>query len=144
MIYGVVTVGRLMELNLEHYTSSWPDDDPDANFKREVAEYTRADPMPALCQLAENTHIPIGALVRYVLVKWTAEGSEALMALGPRMVQRLWAVCECAESRGTDAARLDAYAQLRDMLSWLRLPLVSGGPPPNPLVSGGPPPNPLE
>ncbi|MGH8899494.1 MAG: DUF6027 family protein [Egibacteraceae bacterium] len=110
-------------MELERYLGCWPDDDPDANFKREVAEYTRADPEPTMRQLAENTGIPVGALVRYVLVKWTAEGSEALMALGPRMVGRLWAACERAESEGTDAARLTAYAQLRDMLSWLRLPL---------------------
>ncbi|MGH8901412.1 MAG: DUF6027 family protein [Egibacteraceae bacterium] len=110
-------------MELERYIGSWPDDDPDANFKREVAEYTRADPMPTMRQLAENTCIPVGALIRYVLVKWTAEGSEALMALGPRMVSRLWTACEHAESEGTDAARLAAYAQLREMLSWLRLPL---------------------
>lgn len=110
-------------MELERFTGTWPDDDPDANFKREVAEYTRADPMPTVWQLAERTGIPAGALVRYVLVKWTAEGSEALMALGPRMVQRLWSACERAESEGTDAARLAAYAQLHDMLSWLRLPL---------------------
>jgi hypothetical protein len=110
-------------MELQRYTGHWPDDDPDANFKREVTEYTRADPMPTVRQLSQNTGIPIGALVRYVLVKWTAEGSEALMALGPRMVERLWAACDSAESEGTDAARLTAYAQLRDMLSWLRLPL---------------------
>lgn len=110
-------------MELERFTGPWPDDDPDANFKREVAEYTRADPMPTLRQLAEHTGIPLGALIRYVLVKWTAEGSEALLALGPRMIERLWAACEHAEAEATDAARLQAYAQLRAMLSWLRLPL---------------------
>jgi len=39
-------------------------------------------------------------------------------------VHRLWAACETADNAGTDAARLDAYQQLRQMISWLRLPLV--------------------
>jgi hypothetical protein len=113
---------------LERFSDVWPDDDPDANFKREVSEYTRADPMPTVRQLAEHTGIPVGALVRYVLVKWTAEGSEALMALGPRMLQRLWTICEHAEAEGTDTARLEAYRRLHDLLSWLCLPLSGGNP----------------
>jgi hypothetical protein len=36
------------------------------------------------------------------------------------MVERLWAVCETAESDNTEPARLAAYDQLRQMLSWLR------------------------
>ena len=40
------------------------------------------------------------------------------------MVQRLWDVCERAEGEATDESRLAAYDQLRQMLSWLRLPLV--------------------
>jgi hypothetical protein len=110
-------------MRLQPFTGSWPDDDPDANFKREVAEYTRNDPLPTLRRLAENTGIPLDALVRYVLVKWTAEGSEALMAAGPRMIQRLNAVCDRAEAEDTDEARLRAYDQLRQMLAWLRIPL---------------------
>jgi hypothetical protein len=108
---------------LEAYTGSWPQDDPDANFKREVAEYTKQDPLATLRQLSANTGIPLGALVSYALVKWTAEGSEALLALGPRTVNRMWAAVERAESEGSDAARLAAYDQLRQMISWLRVPL---------------------
>jgi hypothetical protein len=65
-------------------------------------------------------------LARYALVKWTAEGSEALLALGPRTVERLWDVVREAEEAGTNAARLDAFEQLRQMLSWLRAPLDEG------------------
>jgi hypothetical protein len=43
------------------------------------------------------------------------------------MVHRLWAVAEKAEETNTDNARLEAYAQLRQMVSWLRLPLVDEG-----------------
>ena len=116
-----------MELELEPYRGSWDADDRDANFKTEVAEYTRNDPLPTVQQLSRNTGIPVGALVRYVLVKWTAEGSEALLAAGPRLVERMWAVVEQAESAGTDAARLQAYDTLRQMVSWLRMPLQEEG-----------------
>jgi hypothetical protein len=110
-------------MELERYTGTWDDDDRDANFKAQVAEYTRTDPLPTLERLSTNTGIPVGALVRYVLVRWAAEGSEALMALGPRLVERLWNVVVEAESDGSDAARLQAYDTLRQMISWLRVPL---------------------
>jgi hypothetical protein len=109
---------------LERYTGSWHDDDPDANFKREVAEYTRADPLETLNTLSANTAIPVGVLARYVLVKWAAEGSEALLALGPGLVGRMWRVVADAEEAGTDRARLAAYDTLHQMISWLRQPLT--------------------
>jgi hypothetical protein len=40
------------------------------------------------------------------------------------MVHRLWEPIEVAEESGTDAARLAAYNQLRQMIEWLRFPLV--------------------
>ena len=110
-------------MELEQYTGPWSDDDRDANFKAQVAEYTRNDPLPTFEQLSRNTGIPVGALVRYVLVRWAAEGSEALMALGPALVERLWRVVSDAEDADTDEARLRAYDQLRQMISWLRVPL---------------------
>lgn len=110
-------------MDLHPYTGTWDDDDPHANFKREVAEYSRADPLPTFEQLAADTGVAVGALLRYALVKWAAEGSEALLALGPRTVERLWEVVDRAEQQGTDSARLAAYDTLRQMLSWLRAPL---------------------
>ena len=71
--------------------------------------------------------MPEGAVVHYVLAKWASAGSGGLLELGPTMVHRLWAVVEKAEETGTDAARLEAYEQLRQMISWLRLPLVDEG-----------------
>lgn len=110
-------------MDLHPYTDHWADDDPHANFKREVAEYTRNDPVPTLEALADATGVPAAAIARYALVKWTAEGSEALLSVGPRTVERLWDVVERAEQTGTDDARLAAYDQLRQMISWLRAPL---------------------
>ena len=118
-------------MKLEQYTGEWSDDDRDANFKAEVAEYTRNDPLPTLERLSANTGIPVGALVRYVLVRWAGEGSEALLALGPRLVERLWAVVEAAEAEDSDEARLRAYDTLRQMISWLRVPLE-----PSPVQAG--------
>ena len=114
------------DIVLERYDGSWPPDDPDANFKREVAERTRLDPMPTLERLSEGTGVPVGSLARYALVRWVSEGSEALLALGPATVERMWAHVEAAEAEGTDAARLAAYDALRQMVSWLRLPLEEG------------------
>jgi hypothetical protein len=113
-------------VRLERYTGPWADDDPDANFKAEVALYARADPLVTVRNLARNLDIPEGALVRYVLARWATAGSAGLLELGPSMVHRLWGVVESAEAEGTDAARLGAYEQLRQMISWLRLPLVEG------------------
>jgi hypothetical protein len=123
-------------MDLHAYTDPWDDADPDANFKAEVAAYTRNDPLPTLQQLSANTGIPIGALARYVLVKWAAEGSETLLAVGPRTVERLWGVIEQAEAAGTDEARLGAYEVLRQMIGWLRAPLAEQISPP-----GAPPPS---
>lgn len=110
-------------VQLHRYDAEWSPEDPDANFKAAVAEWTVQDPLPTFQQLSANTGIPVGALVRYVLVRWAAEGSEALLHLGPRTVERLWQVVEDAEAADSDEARLAAYDQLRQMLSWLRAPL---------------------
>ena len=110
-------------VRLETYVGPWPDDDPDANFKADVAAYSLLDPLSTLTRLGRNIDVPIGALCRYVLAKWASGGSEALLELGPSTVRRMAAVCADAEAAGTDDARLRAYEQLRQMIDWLDLPL---------------------
>ena len=110
-------------MDLAPYTGPWADDDPDANFKAQVAEYSRNDPLPTLETLSRNLDIPVGALARYILVRWEAEGSEALLAMGPRLVERLWGVVSAADQDGTDAAKVAAFETLRQMIGWLRVPL---------------------
>jgi hypothetical protein len=83
--------------------------------------------MATISRLAAAMGIPEGAVVHYVLAKWASAGSGGLLELGPSMVHRLWAPVEEAEGIGTDEARLEAYEQLRQMISWLRLPLVGDG-----------------
>jgi len=102
-------------------------DDPDANFKADVALYSHVDPMTTIRRLSAAMGMPEGAIVHYVLAKWASAGSGGLLELGPTMVHRLWEAVERAEEEGTDQARLDSYRQLSQMISWLRLPLVDDG-----------------
>ena len=110
-------------VRLEAWTGPWADDDRDANFKADIATYAHVDPLTTVTNLAEAIDVPVGAIVRYVLARWATEGSGGLLELGPHMVHRLAALVDAAEHAGTDEARLDAYAQLRDIIRWLAFPL---------------------
>lgn len=114
-------------VRLEAYTGPWAADDPDANFKHDVSLYSRLDPLLTLRNMSANIGVPVGALARYVLAKWATAGSGALMELGADAVRRLWAPIERAERAGTDAARLAAYDELRQLVSWLKVPLDDEG-----------------
>ena len=111
-------------VRLERWNGPWPDDDPDANFKAEIALYANVDPMTTIDNLATGVNVPAGAIVRYVLARWASGGSGGILEMGPSMINRLVAVCEEAEATGTDAARLAAYDQLRQMIQWLQFPLI--------------------
>ena len=116
---------------LEAWTGPWPSDDPDANNNAEIALYAKQDPMSTLRGLSDAIGVPVGAIARYVLARYETSGSGGLLELGPSMVHRLWAPIEAVESTGSDEARLQAYEQIRQMVSWLRLPLIgdAGYPP---------------
>ena len=114
----------IRSVDLSPWSGPWSDDDPDANFKADVALYAHIDPMTTIANLAHAMGMPEGAIVRYVLAKWATAGSGGLLELGPSMIHRLRQPVEEAEAAGTDGDRLKAYDQLRQMLSWLRLPLV--------------------
>jgi hypothetical protein len=111
-------------VDLVPWTGPWREDDPDANFKRDIALYALVDPLATVSNLATAVDVPVGAIVWYVLAKWASAGSGGLLELGPSVIHRLWEPIERAEAAGTDEARLAAYEQLRQMLSWLRLPLT--------------------
>jgi hypothetical protein len=110
-------------VTLARWSGPWPDDDPDANFKADVALYSLVDPLSTIENLSAGLDVPVGAICRYVLAKWATGGSGGLLELGPTMTIRLAEVCERAETEGTDDARLAAFAQLREMILWLRMPL---------------------
>jgi len=111
-------------VRLESWDGPWSPDDPDANFKADIALYSRHDPMMTIRGLSASIGVSEGAIVRYVLAKYATSGSGGLLEVGPSMTHRLWQPVEVAEATGTDAARLAAYDQLRQMISWLRFPLV--------------------
>lgn len=110
-------------VHLARWQGPWPADDKDANLKADIALYALTDPMRTITGLATSIDVPEGAIVRYVLARWASEGASGLLELGPTMTRRLHGVCTAAEAADTDQARLTAYHQLRQMLSWLHHPL---------------------
>jgi hypothetical protein len=108
---------------LEPYQATWPADDPNADFRSKVAEYSRLDPVPTLENLSRSTGIPVGSLARFVLVRYCISGSDALIEMGPRVVRQMDEIIQQAEATNTDAARLDAYRALKAIMSWLIVPL---------------------
>ncbi|MEZ4590321.1 MAG: DUF6027 family protein [Chloroflexota bacterium] len=112
-------------IELKPYEDSWEVNDPHANFKEEVALYSVADPLPTLENLSQDTGIPVPALIRYILVKYTASGSDAVLAMTPYALRQMQDHIDKAETANTDEARLAAYAALRQMISWLTIGPVS-------------------
>ena len=110
-------------VSLEVFDWEWDERDRDANFKQEVAMYSREDPMPTIETMSRNLSIPIGVIVRYVMVKWATSGSAGLLEVGPRAVQQMAEVIADAERGGTDEDRLAAYRKLSQVISWLNVPL---------------------
>ena len=108
---------------LHPFRGSWPPGDKDANFKDEVANYSRVDPMTTLDNMSRNLDIPVGALARYILVKWAASGSEGLMEIGPIVVRQMQDLVDKAEALDSDEARLQAFHALKQIVSWLKVPL---------------------
>lgn len=118
-----MTDGEAPVVRLSRWSGPWDAGDPDANFKRDVAASGALDPLVTLRGLSASTGIPVGALVRYVLARWATAGSGGLLELGPSMAERLWEPIARAETADDDEQRLAAYHQLREMVSWLRVPL---------------------
>ncbi|MDP6301765.1 MAG: DUF6027 family protein [SAR202 cluster bacterium] len=111
------------QLTLDRFDWEPDESDKDANFKHQVATYTLADPMPTMRGMSRNLNIPVGCIARYILVKWAASGSDALLLAGPVVVKQMSEVVDNAESAGTDEAKLAAYESLSQIVSWLRVPL---------------------
>ena len=84
-----------------------------------MAGYTSADPLPTLENLSRGTGIPVECLIRYVLVKYAASASEALLAMDPIVFRQMREHVRKAEETGTAAGRLEAYAALKSMMAWL-------------------------
>jgi hypothetical protein len=98
------------------------DDDahPHANFRAEVAAHTLEDPLATLENLSRDTGIPVGSLVRYVLCRWAASGSEALLGMGPVTFEQMESVVSRAQEAGTMEAKAEGFAALAEIVGWLR------------------------
>ncbi len=110
-------------ITLEGWRGPWPDDDKDANLKADIALYAHVDPLRTVRGLSNSIDVPVGAIVHYVLARWASEGASGLLELGPTLSRRLNAVCNEAETVGSEETKLAAYEQLRQMISWLNYPL---------------------
>ncbi|HVV35591.1 MAG TPA: DUF6027 family protein [Acidimicrobiales bacterium] len=121
----MTTPGR--DVHVAPWDGEWPADDGDANFKADIVLYKHSDPLSTLDNLSRAIGVPVGGLVHYVLARWASAGSAAALEMGPSMIDRLWEHVETAEAAGTDDARLAAYDALKQMVSWLRIPLADNG-----------------
>lgn len=111
--------GTWPRVTLAPWPGPVPDDHPDANFLADLATFSLADPMPTLERLATALDVPVGALARYVLAKWTTAGSEAVLAVGPSALARLRGTIDRARAAGTEAARLAAWDEVVQQVEWL-------------------------
>lgn len=116
-------------IRLERWDGRWPDEDPFADLKADVAAYGHLDPLETLRGLSEASGVPVGALARYVLARWAAGGAEGLLELGASGVDHLARTVEEGERVGTDAARLAGWETVRDVVRWLRAGLEAADDP---------------
>lgn len=114
---------RVRQISLEPWSGTWDVDDPNSNFKADVALYSLVDPLVTLRGLSAATDLPLGSLAHYVLARFATAGSSGMLELGPAIIQRLWEPVARAEETGDDQDRLRAYDQIRVLLAWLRGPL---------------------
>lgn len=91
------------------------------SFQTDVECYTAVDPMPTLQNLSTLTGVPVEKIVKYVLVKYAASASDALLAMDPIVFRQMRELVTRAEDKGTDTARLEAYHSLKSIIAWLGL-----------------------
>ena len=74
------------------------------------------DPMPTLRNLAANTGLEVEDVVHHALVRYAADGAEALLSIEPHSLQRLFA-----------ARRAEDWPAVGAILDWLEAGLTSEG-----------------
>ena len=85
------------------------DPHPDQNFRDAVALSQLADPMPTLEALASNTDLPVAEVVHHALVRYAADGAEALLAVGPQSLRELVAARQAGD-----------WAKVGSLIDWLQ------------------------
>ena len=58
-----------------------------------------------------------------MLAKWATGGSEGMLLVGGITLKRMQNICHREENVDTKQARLAAYAELRQIVDWLNVPL---------------------
>jgi hypothetical protein len=82
--------------------------DADEGFRQSVADSRLVDPMPTLRRLSETTAISVDDLVHHALARWVSAGSEALLAIGPQVLEEL-----------VDARRREDWEKVGGIIDWL-------------------------
>jgi len=91
------------------------------SFQSDVECYTAVDPMPTLRNLSNLTGVPVEKIVQYVLVKYAASGSDALLAMDPIVFRQMREIVARTEAADTDAARIEGYESLKQLVNFLGL-----------------------
>jgi hypothetical protein len=81
---------------------------PDRNFRDAVALSRLVDPLPTFEALARSTGLPVEDVVHHALVRYASEGSEALLALGPRSLREL-----------VSARKAEDWRKVAAIIDWL-------------------------
>jgi len=95
----------------------------EGRFQQIVADYTSLDPMPTLERLSRSEGIPVGALAKFILVRYCNSGSETLLEVGPKVVRDMLTIVEEASLVGSESAKIVAFEKLQDMIRWLAEPI---------------------
>jgi hypothetical protein len=78
-------------------------------FAATVEASLMQDPRPTFERLSEETGVPVEDLIHHALVRWVAAGSEALMAIEPRVLDDLVA-----------AREREDWVAVAGIIDWLR------------------------
>lgn len=91
----------------------------DRNFQDAVALSRLVDPMPTLEALAANTGTAVEDVVHHALVRYAADGAEALLSFDPRSLRELIAARRAGDWEKV-AAIVDWLAAGLDSPHWRR------------------------
>ena len=86
----------------------------DENFRQAVRQTLKVDPRPTLENLARNTGLTYREVVHHALVRYAAEGAEALLAIEPHALTEL-----------IRARRAEDWAKVGAIVDWLEAGLES-------------------
>jgi hypothetical protein len=91
-------------------------DDADRNFREAVRLSRLLDPLPTLEALAANTGLEVADVVHHALVRYAADGAEALLSFEPWSLRQLIA-----------ARRAEDWERVGALIDWLAAGLESSG-----------------